>query len=230
MKKLIILLASILFPAIASAQIQELAEKFRYQVKAIHDIRSLDDLKKHYDGSILLFEDWTPAVVTMKSGRKDQFMMNYFIYDNSLIYLKGKDTIMTLPVTDRIKEIQIGGRKFEPVTYTNESSTQVDTGIFEVLYKGSSMSIVKKYVAEFKPAQDASGYKEATPPTIVTKSVIYYQPISTTMSYKVPTKKKDFYSIFGDRAKQVEDFAKKNKLKINENGIVKMAEYYNTLN
>ena len=232
MKRFIFLFAFVLFPAVASAQMDEylnMAENFRFQVKAIHDIRSLDDLENNYEGSILLFEDWTPAVVTMKSGREDHLMMNYFIFDNSLIYLKGKDTVMTFALTDRIKDIQIGHRKFEPVTYTDNNSARVNTGVFEVVYKGNPMSIVKKYNSEFKPGQDASGYKNATRPTVITKSALYYQPLNTTMSYPVPTKKKDFYSMFGDKAKQVEEFAKKNKLRINENGIIKMAEYYNSL-
>ncbi len=231
MKKLLLLLI-VFFPTLAFAQqlnTLSAADNLRLDVKNIKSMRSLDDVKDYYDGSILLYSDWQPAVITMKTGKEEHKMMNYFIYDNSLIYLQGRDSIITLALTDRIKDIRIGNRLFEMVTYTDPKNEAVNTGVFEVLYKGEPMSIVKKYNMEFKEGQDGSGYKEATRPAILTKSALYYQPIGTTFSYPVPAKKKEFYSIFGDKAKEVEAYARTHKLKINEEGIIRMAQYYNSL-
>jgi len=231
MKKLLLFLI-VLLPTVASSQ-QSLSlpgvNNLRLDVKNIKSIRSLDDVKDRFDGSILLYDDWQPAVITMKTGKEEHKMMNYFIYDNSLIYMQGRDSILTLALTDRIKDIRIGNQIFEMVTYTDPKSEVIKTGVFEVVYKAEPMSIVKKYNMEMKEGQDESGYKEARKPTIVAKTALYYQPIGTTFSYPVPAKKKEFYSIFGDKAKEVETYAKTNKLKINEAGIIKMAKYYNSL-
>jgi len=191
------------------------------------DLNSIKDLEEVYDGSLFLWKDWKPGVVTRKSGEKDHILMNYLTADNSLVYMKNDDLMALNPGGSQINSVDIEGKTFKYITYMRERSETV--GAVEVLYNGTTISLFKKYDMELKNGHDGSGYKSEARPSIITKPMLYYQSLGSNISYLVPASKKEFYSIFKDKASQMENYAKKNRLKINEAGITKMVEYYNTL-
>jgi len=205
------------------------AENFRLNVRNLNSIKSFEDLEKHFEGSVLLFDKWTPGTVTMKNGSTEERTMNYYVFDNSLVYLNDDNSTSMLVMTDAISNVKIGNKLFEKGVYTDDKKTIAESGVMEVVLKGDPMSILKRYDMELIPGQDGSGYKESTRPAIKTKEKLYYKAADTNLAHPVPSRKKEFYAIFGDKAKQVEEYAKKNRLKTNDTGIAKMAEYYNSL-
>ena len=204
------------------------AENFRFNVKSLKNIKSFEDISQYFDGSVLLLDDWGEGVITMSSEKEEHRLMNYFLLDNSLVYKDDKDSILTFVYSDRIKNVLIGGRKFEMITYMDKKGENVETGVMEIMVEGNPLALAKKYDAVIKEGQDGSGYKEATRPYIETKAQLFYKPGDGIFT-PVPSRKKDYYSIFGDKAKEVEAHAKQNKLKINDMGIAAMCEYYNSL-
>ena len=203
-------------------------ENLRLNVKNLKSIRSVEDIDQYFDGSVLLFDDWAEGVVTMNSGKEERRSMNYFLLDNSLIYKDDKDSVLTFVFTDRVKNVLIGNRKFEMIASIDKKGEKVETGVMEMVVEGNPMTLAKKYNAEMKEGRDGSGYKEATRPSIETKTQLFYK-LDNNLFAPVPGKKKEFYSIFGDKAKEVEDYAKKNKLRINDAGVAAMTQYYNSL-
>jgi len=191
------------------------------------DLKSIKEMEEVYDGSLLLWKDWKSAVVTRRSGEKDHLLVNYLTADNSLVYMKNDDLMSLNPGGGQVSSVDIEGKMFKYITYMREGAEAV--GASEVLYDGVAMSLLKKYDMELKDGHSGSGYRSETRPAIVTNPILYYQSFGSKISYPVPVSKREFYSIFKDKASQIESYAKKNRLKINESGIIKMIEYYNTL-
>ncbi|MCG1034947.1 hypothetical protein [Polaribacter sargassicola] len=73
--------------------------------------------------------------------------------------------------------------------------------------------ILIKEIKKLNPAKvPDNGYEKYQPPTYSKVKEHYYVTFDGTNAVKIPTNKKEFYSFFGDKQKEVKNYMKKNKL------------------
>jgi hypothetical protein len=128
-----------------------------------------------------------------------------------------------------------------PITFMNQKkvyqvfefdkSGETQNGFFVVLFNKNGIYLLLKEIIKFVPEAPAkSGYDEYRPPSLVRSKDNYYIGYKNNVAIELPSKKSEFYSLFGSKSKEIEDYAKENKLgyKSTED-LVKIFTYYSSL-
>jgi hypothetical protein len=178
-----------------------------------------EDLKK-IQYKKYLNRDYKPAHV---DDFKQKAFLRYNIYDDEMEFVKG-DNIYYLK-----KEV---GRK---VKFDNNSHYEVfelngDLNFFLVHQKGKNSLLAKQVVKFYEGREASSGYDKAKPADFKRKSDVLYILKEGNNLVRVPSKKKDFFNLFGSNANAVKSYMKKNKLNFKKsNDLKKVVAYVDTL-
>lgn len=171
---------------------------------------STDELQKGtvvYDG--LLFKD----VPMLYDLLKDQLVILHF---NNLMK-------MSL-ITPKVKEFSVNGHHFIRIVKDSLHNQPLETGFYDALYSGKSAILVKrtKFVEE--------RVSDRLDQEFIERNTFYIQKDG---AFKIVKNYKGLLHLFGDKAREVRRYLKKNKLKYRrdrETTIIKAATYYDTLN
>ena len=185
-----------------------------------------DSYKTRYEGSPFLFDEWAQGTVYTVGGNQRELTMRYLILENSFL-VKNGESVGKLALNNNVSHIELNGHKFIWTTYI--AGKNVTQGILEALYEGENgTAFFKQYSIEARAGRDGSGYQQEEKPRLTRKTKFYYR-VSGEAIREIPSKKKDFFSVFGDKSGQVESYFKTEDLSMNEEGYVKAFEYYNSL-
>ena len=115
--------------------------------------------------------------------------------------------------------------------YKYEEKDQDKTGFFVVLFSGDKVSLLLKEKIQFYEEVIAeTGYDKYQPPALKRKKDKLYIGYKNNETKELPKKKKDIIKLFSSKSKNIESFAKENKLGFkNKEDLVKIFTYYHSL-
>jgi len=115
--------------------------------------------------------------------------------------------------------------------YDYEDSDQVRTGFFVVLVNGDRVSLlIKERIKFFEEVVARSGYDKYQPPTLKRVKDKLYIGYKNNETEELPKKKNEILKLFSNKSKNIESFAKENKLGFkNKKDLIKIFTYYHTL-
>ena len=141
--------------------------------------------------------------------------------DNQKFYLR-KDFNYTATFLGTNKVYQV---------YDYEDTDQDRTGFFVVLFNGDKVSLLmKERIKFFEEVIAKSGYDKHQPPTLKRVKDKLYIGYKNNETEELPKKKNEILKLFSNNSKNIESFAKENKLGFkNKKDLIKIFTYYHTL-
>lgn len=167
-----------------------------------------------------LSQDYKPALV---DDFKEKAYLRYnlfkdemeFVKDENIYYLK-KDVGRTVLFSDGTI-YKVYGQKGKP-------------HFFKVLSDGKNSLLARQSVRFIEAKEATSGYDVAKPADYKRRKDVLFITIDGQNLVEVPSKKKTFYTIFGDRTSDVKSFMKKNKLSYKKaSDLKKVVQFLNGL-
>ena len=185
-----------------------------------------DNSPKDLVGSSYLEKKFLPAKLsvdgTIYSIRFDAYQDEMEVEkDNHKFYLR-KDFNSTTTFLGTNKVYQV---------YNYEDKDQVRTGFFVVLFNGDEVSLLmKERIKFFEEVIAQSGYDKYKPPTLKRVKDKLYIGYKNNETKELPKKKNEILKLFSTKSKNIEAFAKKNKLGFkNKEDLIKIFTYYHSL-
>lgn len=152
--------------------------------------------------------------------------LRYNIYDDVLEFMnRSKGIAYDIDPTFKIDKAIIGKDTF--VVDSIQLGKKVKNGYFIQLRQGK-ITLLKKLKVTLIPEQPAQLYNPATPPEFARNVDTYYARIGKNLPEKVKNIK-SLIKVINDKKKALSDYAKKEKLPNNTEGMIKLAKYYESL-
>ena len=189
-------------------------------------LTSFDSTSKKLVGSSYIQKEFLPAKV-IESDKTYSARFNVY-QDEMEIKKDGQD--YTLPKTSNYSLVFQGTNKtYSVYKYMVENTEK--PGFFVELFKGDKIILLlKERIILQEEVKPSTGYEKYKPPTLKHIKDKLYIGYKNNTTAEVPSKKKEFYNLFSNKASEVEKFAKSNRLGIkNPDDVVKIFEYYNSL-
>ena len=183
----------------------------------------------NYIGSPYLEKEFSQGILYDSIQNKSySVLLRYNIYNDLFEVKKSENSIFNLAKRSNFT-FNINERKFVLLDYFEEYN---NAGYFEVLLDGQNMSLYKKYKRILQPPVKAqSSYEKDKPAKFINSESLFYKSGNSNKLNKLPKKKKELYTIFKKKIKEVENYISKNKLNIKkESDLIKIIEFYNALN
>lgn len=159
-------------------------------------------------GSPHLFDQNQVGIISVKGGKDLQINnMNYNGYTDRIVVIVSTDSIFSFDAAS-ISKVVLGTRNFESIRDYKKSGS----GFYEVVASSDGLKLLKKHHAEIREgAFNPMTQKQQTPDRYAMKSDYYiYQDGGDFKEIKV--KRKTISKYFKNKKKEVENFAKENKL------------------
>lgn len=159
-------------------------------------------------GSTYLFSDWnTNAIVGTKDGKKYKISgLNYDAKHDKLVAKVGIDSLFSFNPAS-IAQASINNRTFK--RYLDPELKR--NSFYEVIVDKGNMELLKRINVAVKEGYINPLTKQQEIADSYTMKETYFINESNTVK-KVPSKKKEFLKIFGDKALSVKGYIKENKL------------------
>ncbi|AXT20069.1 hypothetical protein D7030_02815 [Flavobacteriaceae bacterium AU392] len=154
---------------------------------------------------------------------KEFYLVRYNAYQDVMEVKKNEKTkIITL---DNNKDYVISLNDKEYITRTFASG---ERGIVHIIWDDIDHALFQKENVKLTPATKAkTSYHTSIKAKYSEISNEYYMDFGNKSLIKVPKNKKKFYALFSNSAKNVQQFVKKEKLKIdNKEDLIKIVKYY----
>lgn len=187
-------------------------------------------------GTPYLNDKWTPAVITTLDGKThENTPVLYNAHYDLVEAVVGKDTLILnsrlitsveMPVTDE------NGVRYVTLKngFTSSSEKIESTNFFEIMYEGSSFTLMRKHYKFLKPSDFNAAYNTGSKFDEFQLQSSTYVKMLDGQIQKIRTNRRDILRLMGDKSKQVEDYAKKEKLKYDDDAhLVRIFAYYETL-
>lgn len=101
---------------------------------------------------------------------------------------------------------------------------------FQIHNQGDNQLLSKQIVSYLEPKPAATSYQKAKPADFKRESDKYYVKFQDNSIVELPTRKKNFYEVFGNNSQEIKKFVKANKISIKDiNDLKQVINYYNTL-
>lgn len=160
-------------------------------------------------------------------GYKNNYLLRYDAFNDQML-AKRKDDRVVIVNKETITEVTFNdGTKYVVFDYTFDGAKK--NGYLEVLLSNSVISLFKKEVINFRPAQKpATGYDQPKPPAFK-KARDRYLISNKNGEINSFIKKKDFLNFFPDKKTDIEKFIKSNKIKLTkEKDLISLIKYVNS--
>lgn len=204
MKKLTVALFAF-FMASISAQNNTLTGNFTSE-KLMQDLwfRDVFEIKfEDVQGSPYHTKDFVASKI---NGPEDVVFTRYNKLHDNVEFIQN-DKIVLLPKDAVYGEIH--------VMNSGEILRLVNDGYYFVVYESPNNKIYKKSKVKFQNLQKArNGYEDDRPARFIPVDDVYYIQRESKM-VEIPKSTKDFSKIFPEKSSEIQDFIKKNKLKLN---------------
>lgn len=190
-------------------------------------LTQFDSRSKNLEGSQYISEEFLPAKLM---NTDEIYSVRFNAYQDEMeIKRNGQD--YSLPKTFDYSITFLNDQKvYRVFEYLNNDTPT--KGFFVVVYKNDKISLLlKEKIILMDEVKPNTGYEKYKPPTLKREKDKLYIAYKNNTTSELPTKKKDFYSLFSSNYNNIEDFVNKNKLNIKDTeDLTKIFEYYNTLN
>ena len=184
-------------------------------------------VRSDVEGSEYLDENFLNGeILTMNSEHFKDIPMRYNVYLDNVEVRLPNGTICNLSEPDKIFQILVNK---QVIVYTEYLSPEgKKSGFLFVLYDGAS-KLYRRYYKTFNEGRPTNGITPEIPPKIADKPLEYYiRAKDGTTSFC--NSKKDLLSVMSNAISEIEDYLKKEKLRLNrEDDLIKVVSYYDTL-
>jgi hypothetical protein len=190
-------------------------------------VTQFDTRAKDLVGSSYIDENFSLAKLSnsdiLYSLRYDAFQEEMELTKDGKLYYLPKTFNYTITFEDTNKTYKL---------YTFEQKGENINGFFVVLLNGNKFSLLLKENIKFtEEVMPNTGYEKYKPPTLKRTSDKLYIGYMSNIANELPSKKKDLLELFSSKQNDVEKYAKDHKLSFNNNNdLVELFKYYNTLN
>ena len=197
-----------------------------YGLIGIIDLNSIDSTSRELVGSSYVNQNFISGNI---SNKEMVYLMRYNAYKDEMeIELEGKPYY--LPKTGYYSiNFDILNKEYQLLDYIENKESK--KGFFVVLNKNNKTQLlIKEKVKLYKEVPAKLGFTRYEPPKLGRlKDEIYIA--KNNEAIELPKKKKDILNFFSHKSKEIELFAKKNKLSFKKSeDLIKIINYYNTLN
>jgi hypothetical protein len=179
------------------------------------------------EGSPYFEDEFVEGAVFMTS--KVQFVglpLRFNIFNDQVEFRSDDGSLMVLSVPEVIEKVEFGETTLEYSVYSHLN--KIRRGFFVVLEKGEA-SLYSRPRITFEDARKPGAYSEAKPPRFIKRPDEYYIRISKEPAILI-SKRKDIEGLFPDHEKEIQDFIRKNRIKINQpEDLIKVVQYLNSL-
>lgn len=225
-----------LFPALfisisiisLSGQVDQTLQQIKNHLEVTAD--AIEDIsypaKGNKNHNFYINKSWQNSFVITQSNEIFYFNGRYNVLNKNIEYSKaGKQRII---YPKRIKAAMIGEKVLIPIGA--QQVQQVDNNRFLEVLSSGAITLLNSYIMDSRLETGSSISFEGTGKKIYfVDEVLYYTHDFITM-HKLPNAKHKILNLFKDNRKQVEDFAKKERLRFNEKkDLGKIFDYYNAL-
>ena len=169
-------------------------------------------------GSPYIKEAFSPA----KINQLPQIhLVRFNIAENTIEVKKADGTVMSLDKTYQYRIVlQDSTRKiYETRTYLDEKK-KVKTTFFEKLHQETAYTLYARERIKYIPGRpEKSSYEPAVPAKFIALEPIYYSTkpsVENVALQMLPKKKKPFLALFKSRAKAVDKYIKKERLRLDK--------------
>jgi len=175
-------------------------------------------------GTPYLAETFDSANVYTLKGVFAGLPMRYNIHYDYLEFKK-KDVIYILDPALNITRVDFKDYSF--VVEKSEAGGKMKLGFFVLLDSGKVTLLAKKNVS-YRDPQPAKAMQDATPATYSKQKDEYYYKIGSGQPIEISSVKK-MIDDFPDKHDELEQFVRKEKISKNDEDLVKLVRYYNSL-
>jgi len=169
----------------------------------------------------------TGEVLTDNNVRYVGIPLRYNIYSDEIEFQTAKGQILSIQFPGNIKEVKIGHDIFVYNLYFL-SPERLKWGYFQLINSGKAEGLIH-YRVIFEAAQKALAYKDPQPPKFVQQPAYYYVSVNKKPAVRVQ-RTKELIALLGNHKKELENFARKEKIKIRRlNDLRRILYYYNSL-
>jgi hypothetical protein len=185
---------------------------------------------KNYSGENITGTPYTTDdfVLGKVIGYKNDYLLRYDAFSDQM-HAKRDDGKIVLINKEIITEVTFNdGTKYVVFNYTFDGAKK--NGYLEVLSSNSAISLLKKDVINFRPAQKpATGYDQPKPP-VFKKARDRYLMSNKKGEVNSFNKKKDFLQLFPDKKNDIEKFIKSNKIKFTkEKDLIRLVKHIDSI-
>jgi len=176
---------------------------------------------KAITGSYHLFESFNNSGIFFTNNNKQLFIrnINYNIITGLFESEIDDQTVFTSNF-DNVDKVAVNGREFVSILQPATGKTFV----YEVIYQGEDFSLLKQHYLRIKTGSDNP--MAARPDKYVQKSDYILKKGKKMTKFKL--KKSNVLSLYGNKAKELEAFAKENKLSFkNDADLKRMLSNFN---
>nr|WP_319570781.1 hypothetical protein [uncultured Draconibacterium sp.] len=179
------------------------------------------------EGSPYLIDEFTKGTIyTSQKIQYNDIPLRYNIYNDEMEFQTPDDQILAIATPEIVEKAVVGEDTFSNIPY--EFGNKVKRAYFILLIEGKLSLYARPEVMYQKPKK-AAGYKEPEPAKFIKRPDVFYLRINQQAAVKIESKK-DLQNFFTDHQKQIQDFIKKNKIKVGKKDkIIELVQYYNSL-
>jgi len=211
--------------------------QFRVITKTYQDFQTLQHLKaadskentlEGVEGSPYLNPKFEKGVVlTENKVRYVGIPLRYNVYNDEIEFQNSKGQAMSVQFPGNIKEVKIGHKIFVYHLFF-VSPDKITWGYLQQIIRGKANGFIR-YRTIFVDAQPALAYKDAQPPKFVPQPSYYYVSLGKKPAVRVQNTR-GLIKLLGNHKKELEAFAKKNKIKVRRlTDFRRILYYYNSL-
>ena len=224
MKLITSLFASILIPVMVCSQINEGAfDDYLYFVNQNRPTY------EGVEGTPYLSDSFIPARID-SIGQVAYIKLNVFANNVEFKKTDGRVALLSLEKDYRFKLLDGSNVEYEIHAYKNEKGKKSRT-FFKKVHTGKNYILFLKENVRFTPKKIAtSGFEQNQPAKFTNSQPTYYVTNAkggVQELVPVPTRKKEISTIFKEKAKEVQQLVKKQKLKLDrKEDLIKLFDFY----
>ena len=204
------------------AQATLMRELLRIQNKGPIDISEID-------GSPFANKNYQIAeLINEKQGTRHKYSVRYNAYLDRMETPRPNGTIGALKKTSFFT-LKLNGSTYKVFDYINKDQ-KLSNGYFALIIDNDSISLLRRDVKVFQEGKPAKTTFHPPTPAKFLDETAYYLKFPDRPALEVPSKKKDFISLFKNNQNDISAFIKQNRLKTNNQAdLEKIVEFYLTL-
>ena len=154
----------------------------------------------------------------------ETFYLRYNIHKDQMEFTRGGKLFFLKKDIGRIVNFTNLGTQYAIYKYSGKDR-------FFVVHNEGKHRLLTRLVIKYQESQPAqSSYQQDIPADFKRQKDEHYIAFNNKTIVRVPSKKKSFYKVFGEKASDIKEYMKSNKLSYKKvKDIAKAVEYFNTL-
>jgi len=177
-------------------------------------------------GSPYINETYSPAVV---EGYDKPIELRYNAYTDEMEF--DVDGTLYALAKNKYPKVVLGWKKQTPYIYTTyQDGTDTVSGFLRIVNEKDKYPLYVKETVSFSPSRKAASGYEADKPEVYKREKDRYFTMIENQIVEVPLHKKNILKRFPEFQKEIQDFLKNEKIKLNsEEDMIRVFDYLNSL-